>query len=69
MTTRREMVGNGDAKQWTQKYAGKTIKKKTKEDIRQYNKEIIRETIMAPESLRTLGQYRLTTLLDKQVRV
>ena len=52
----------------------KTIKKKAREDIRKYNQEIIRETIMASKSLRKvqgtqkLGQDRLITLLDKQHR-
>ncbi|MBA1447089.1 MAG: hypothetical protein FE835_19845 [Gammaproteobacteria bacterium] len=44
------------------------------EDIRKYNQEIIRETIITSKSLRkvrrtqTLGQDRLITLLDKQGR-
>ena len=52
----------------------KTIKKKAREDIRKYNHEIIRETIMASKSLRKVGrtqrldQDRLITLLEKQGR-
>jgi len=52
----------------------KTIKKKAREDIRKHNHEIIRETIMASKNLRkvrrtqSLGQDRLTTLLEKQGR-
>ena len=54
MTKRREMVENGDDKQPIE-YAEicKTIKKKARQDIGKYNQEIIRETIMAPKSLRT----------------
>ena len=75
MTKRREMAGNADNKQRIE-YAVicKTIKKKPREDIRKYNHEIIRETIMASKSLKKvrrtqmLGQDRLSTLLDKQGR-
>ena len=51
-----------------------TIKKKTREDIRKYNQEIIRATIVTSRSLRKvrrtqkLGQARLSILLDKQGR-
>ena len=70
MKKRREMAGKGDNKQRIE-YAEicKTTKKKAREDIRKYNQEIIRETIMAPISLKKvrrthkLGQYRLITLL------
>ena len=66
---------NGDNKQRIE-YAEicKTIKTKAREDIRKYNQEIIRETIMASKSLKKvqrtqkLGQDRLITLLDKQGR-
>ena len=69
------MVENGDNKQRIE-YAEicKTIKTKAREDIRKYNQEIIRETIMASKSLKKvqrtqkLGQDRLITLLDKQGR-
>ena len=49
-------------------------KKKAREDIWKYNKEIIRETVMASKSLKKvqrtqmLGQDRLITLLDQQGR-
>ena len=52
----------------------KTIKKKTREDIRKYNQEITREMITASKSLKKvrraqkLGQERLITLTDKQGR-
>ncbi|MEG7521715.1 MAG: hypothetical protein M3H12_01240, partial [Chromatiales bacterium] len=60
------MVENGDDNKRIE-YAEicKTIKKKAKEDIRKYNQDIIRETIMTSKSLRkvrrtqTLGQDRL----------
>ena len=73
MTKRREMVENGDDKQRIE-YAEicKTIKKKAREDIRKYNQEIIRETIVASKNLRKvrrtqkLGQEKLITLLEKQ---
>ena len=69
------MVENGDHKQRIE-YAEicKNITKKASEDIRKYNQEIIRETIMASKSLRkvrrtqTLGKDRLITLIDKQGR-
>ena len=69
------MAGNNDNKQRID-YAEicKTINKKVREDIRKYNHEIIRETIMASKSLKKfqrtqkLGQDRLTTLLYKQGR-
>ena len=52
--TKRKIVGNGDGdgKQRLE-YAEicKIIKKKEREDIRKYNQEIIRETIMTPKSL------------------
>ena len=75
MTKRREMAENGDNKQRIE-YTTicKTITKKTREDIRKYNQEIIRETIMASMSLKKvrrtqkLGQDKLITLLDKQDR-
>jgi len=52
MTNRREMVGNSDDKHRIE-YAEicKTIKKKARVDIRKYNQEIIRETIIASKSL------------------
>ena len=73
MTKRREIVENGDDKQRV-KYAEicKTVKKKAKEDIRKYNEEIIRDTIMTSKSRRKvrrtqkLGQDRLITLREKQ---
>ena len=71
------MVGNGDDKQQIE-YAeiSKTIKKKAREDINKYDREIICETIVASKSLRkvrtpqklAIGQDRLITLIDKQVR-
>ena len=53
MTKRREIAGNGDNKQRIE-YAEiyKIIKKKTRDDIRKYNQEIIRETNMASNSLK-----------------
>ena len=71
---RREMAENGDIKQRIE-YADvcKTIKKKTREDIKKNTKEI-QETIMTSNSLKkvrrtqNLGQDRLITLLDKQGR-
>ena len=71
MTKRNELVGIGDDKQRLE-YAEicKKIKKKSKENTRKYNLEIIRETFMASKSLKkatrtqTLGQYRRITLLD-----
>ena len=70
-----KMVGNGDDKQLIE-YAEicKTIKKKAREDIRKYNQEITRETIMTSKSLlkvrrrQKLGQDRLRILLNKQGR-
>ena len=75
MTKRREMLENGDDKQQLE-YAEicKTIKKKAREDIRDYNQAIIPETIMASKSIRKvrrtqrLDQDGLVTLLDKQGR-
>ena len=71
----QEMVGNRDNKPWIEySETCKTSKKKATEDIRKYNHEIIRETIMASKSLRKvqrtqmLGQDRPITLLDKQGR-
>ena len=71
------MVGNGDDKQQIE-YAeiSKTIKKKAREDINKYDREVICETIVASKSLRkvrttqklAIGQDRLITLIDKQVR-
>ena len=52
----------------------KTIKKKAKVDIRKYNQDSIRETIMASTNLdkarrtHTLNHDRLITLLNKQGR-
>ena len=73
MTKRRELVGNGDNKQQLE-YAEicKTIKNKAREDIRKYNLEIIRETIMTSKSLKKVWRNqkldRLITLLDKHGR-
>ena len=73
MTKRRELVGNGDDKQQLE-YAEicKTIKNKAREDIRKYNLEIIRETIMTSKSLKKVWRNqkldRLITLLDKHGR-
>ena len=71
MTKRQELVENGDDKQRIG-YAEicKTIKKKERKDIRKYNQEIIRETIMASKNLKKvrrkqkLAQDRLITLLE-----
>ena len=70
MTKRREMAENGDNNQ----EICKTIKKKARKDVRKYNPEIIRDTIIAPKSLKKvrrtlkLCQDRLITLLGKQGR-
>ena len=69
------MAGKGNNKQRID-YAEicKTIKKKAREDIRKYNHNILRETVMASKSLKKgrrtqkLGQDRLITLLEKQGR-
>ena len=66
---------NGDDKQRI-KYAEiyKTNTKKAREDIRKYNQDILRETIMASKTLtkvrrtQKLGQDRLINLLDKKGR-
>ena len=69
------MAGNGDNKQRIENAEMcNTIKKTVRKDIRKYNHEIIRETIMVSKSLKKvrttqmLGQDRLITLLDKQGR-
>ena len=72
MAKRRQMVEKGDEIQRVG-YAEmcKTIRKKARENIRKYNQEIIRETIVTSKNLRnvrrtqTLGEDRLITLLDK----
>ena len=53
MTNQRKMVENGDNKQRIE-YAKicKTVQKKAGEDIRKYNQDIIRETIVTSKSLR-----------------
>ena len=59
MKKRRKIVGIGDNKQRIE-YAEicKTITKKATEDIRKYNHEIIRETIIASKSLETVLERR-----------
>ena len=52
MTNRREMVGNDDKQRIVYAEIFKTIKKKAREDIRKYNQEIKRETIVASRRLR-----------------
>ena len=71
----RKMAGNGDNKQRIE-YTEicNTIKKKAREDIRKYNQEIVRETMMASKIVnkvrrtRMLDQDKLIALLDKQGR-
>ena len=73
MTKQRDIVENDNDKQRIE-YAEicKTIKKDAREDIRKYNQESIRETIMVSKSLRKvritqkLRQNRMITLTDMQ---
>ena len=71
MTKRRDIVENGNDKQRIE-YAEiyKTIKKKARENIRKYNYEIIRETIMTEESQKNeVARPRQTDhTIDKQGR-
>ena len=65
---------NGDKQPIEYAEICKTITSRAKEDIRKYNQEIIRETIMVSKNLRilqrtqNLGQDRLNTLIDKHGR-
>ena len=65
MTKRRKIAENGDNRQRIEKAEiYKNIKTKAKDDIRKYNQEIIRETIIVSKSLKKvrrtqkLGQDR-----------
>ena len=73
MKKRREMIENKTPRDHIE-YVEicKTIKKKTREDIRKHNSDEIRETIEASKSFKnvtrthSLGKKRMITLLDKQ---